>query len=121
MNAVNVIFSSLSYFVVKSVFVDGIRVFARKWQSPCDDVAEAATLCLCRIQPPLNPEFHIWFCFYGLKGSSIAVLGIPIPNTYLLNNKTTYRAGPDPLQDVRVNNPYAFRLRVTTPLSCGSR
>jgi len=67
MNAVNVIFSSLSHdVVVKAVFVDGIRVFARKWQSPCDDVAEAATLYLCRIQPPLYPEFHIWFCFYGL-------------------------------------------------------
>ena len=64
MNAVNVIFSSLSHdFVVKSVFVHGIRVFARKWQSPCDDVAEAATLCLCRIQPPLNHEFHIGFAF----------------------------------------------------------
>ncbi len=61
MNAVNVIFGSLSYFVVKSVFVDGIRVFVRKCQSPCDDVAEAATLCLCIAQPPLNPEFHIWF------------------------------------------------------------
>ena len=64
MNAVNVIFSSLSHdFVVKSVFVDGIRVFARKWQSPWEDVAEPATLCLGRIQPPLYTEFHIRFAF----------------------------------------------------------
>ena len=64
MNGVKVIFGSLSFaFVVKSVFVDGIRVFARKCQSPCDDVEEAATLCLGRIQPPLYTEFHIRFAF----------------------------------------------------------